>query len=380
LSTMPQPVGPFMEAMAKVYSEFGGSDWFLIPFAIAALLLALLAVRQSAGRRKVLILFAWVLVPAVSYFALNNDEFMKARYVWWVALGLALFVGYATLHLPRSAQWGAILVFGLLPLIPVDFNQYRLAVTQSPPYRSVFSWFAEHLRPGDVLVIDPNCECGGRPYGWDYFVRLYFPTGQLPIVERPGTASRVWYLSTDGRPRDEDLFTEIQDGRKPSDFVGPWNFLLRLYEGPPYWDGVSFDDRISLNGVEILDTGNIVADNEAFQVKLWWSVAHTLDRDYSISLAVLDPQGGLVAQADGPPSAPDTPEQMSTWQPNVYYEDFRTIQLQRGLREDTYNLVVTVYQWWDGVRLLPEVNLLWNRTGENDSYLELEHLTILNID
>ncbi len=380
LNTMPQPVAPFWEAMAKVYSEFGGSGWFLISLVIAALGLVFLVIRMPPGRRKVMMLFTWVLVPTVVYFGLNNNEFMKARYVWWVALGLALFIGYAALYLPRSTQWGAILVFVLLPLIPVDFNQYRLAITLSPPYRSVFSWFAQHLRPGDVLVIDPNCQCGDRPYGWDYFVRLYFPSYQLPIAENPGTASRVWYLSTDGRPRDDALFTEIQAGRKPSDFVGPWNFLLRLYEGPPYWDGVSFGNGIVLNGVEILDTGNIVADNETFRVKLWWSVNHILDRDYSVSLAVLDPQGRLVAQADGTPRAPDTPEQMSTWQPNMYYEDFRTIQLQRGLREDTYSLVVTVYQWWDGVRLIPEENSLWNRTGEDNSYLVVEQLTILNID
>jgi hypothetical protein len=135
-----------------------------------------------------------------------------------------------------------------------------------------------------------------------------------------------------------------------------------------------------LNGVEILDTGNIVADNESFEVKLWWSAEQQLNRDYSISLAVLDPQGRLIAQADGPPSAPDTPGQTSNWQPGFYYEDFRRIQLQRGLREGRYVLVVTVYQWWDGERLLPEENSLWASTGEGDSYLELEELTILNID
>jgi hypothetical protein len=380
LNTMPQPVGSFFDTIVKAYSEFGGSGWFLIPLVVAALLLVFLVVRLPTERRPVLTLFVWVLVPVVAYFGLNNNEFMKARYVWWVALGLALFIGYAVLYLPRPAQWGVIFLFVLFPLIPLDFNQYRLAVTSSPPYRSVFSWFAQHLRPGDVLVIDPNCQCGERPYGWDYFVRLYLPSGQLPIVNRPGTASRVWYLSTDGWERDEALFAEIQHGRKPSIFVGPWNFLLRLYEGPPSWEGISFGDRVTLNGVEILDTGNIVADNENFQVKLWWSAEHQLDRDYSISLAVLDPQGGLVAQADGPPSAPDTPEQTSAWQPGLYYEDFRRIQLQRGLREGRYNLVVTVYQWWDGERLLPEENRLWGRTGDGDSYLELEELTVLNID
>ena len=380
LNAMPQPVPPFPEAMIKIYAEFGGTAWFLIPLAIAGMLLITQAVRFPAQRHKVLLLFAWILVPAAAYFGLNNNEFMKPRYVWWVAIGLTVLIGYAAVRLPRPAQWGAIALFALLPLIPLDFNMYRLAVTSSPPYRSVFSWLAQRLRPGDVLVIDPHCQCGDRPYGWDYFVSLYFPSGHLPIVDHPGAASRVWYLSTEGWERDEELLAAVQAGRKPSDFVGPWNFLLRLYEGPPSWEGVSFGGKLRLHGVEILETGNILADNEAFQVKLWWSADEPLDRDYSISLAVFDSQGSLIAQADGPPRAPDTPDQTSVWQPEVYYEDFRTIQLRRGLKEGTYYLVVTVYQWWDNVRLLPEDNTLWRRTGQAGSYLELEQITILNID
>lgn len=375
-----QPLPPFLEAMTKIYLEFGGTTWFFLPLAAAALLLIALAVRLPGERRKVLLLFIWILVPVTVYFGLNNNEFMKARYVWWVAIGLALFIGYAVVRLPRAAQWCAIGVFVLLPLIPVDFNMYRHAITSSPPYRSVFSWFASHIRPGDVLVIDPYCRCGDRPYGWDYFVRLYFPSSYLPITDHPGAASRVWYLSTEGWEQDEELLAEIRNGRKPSIYVGPWYFLLRLYEGPPSWDGISFGGRIRFHGAEILETGNIVADNETFQVKLWWSADQPLDRDYSFSLAVLDPQGRLIAQDDRPPHAPETPEQTSAWQPGSYYEDVRTIQLRRGLREGTYDLVAAVYQWWDGVRLLPEDNALWDRIGENGSYLKLEQLTILNID
>jgi hypothetical protein len=380
LDTMPQPVPSFQIAMDKISLEFGGSRAIQVLLLVSGVCLILQAGRFPSERRKTVLAVFWILIPAVVYFVLGNNEFMKPRYIWWVALGLALCIGYAALRMPSLIQWAAIALLALIAFVPIDFNMYRLAVTSSPPYRQVLSWFAQHLRPGDVLVIDPNCQCGDRPYGWDYFVPLYFPTGYLPIVSHPGNVSRVWYLSTDGWPRDEELFGAIQKGRKASDYVGPWNFLLRLYEGPPSWEGVSFGGKVRIHGAEILRTGNIVADNEAFEVKLWWSANELMGRDYSISLAVLDAEGRLVAQADGPPRAPDTPEQTSMWQLETYYEDFRTIQLTRGLDEGVYSLVVTVYQWWDNVRLLPEANTIWDRVGEYNSYLELDRITILNID
>jgi hypothetical protein len=257
----------------------------------------------------------------------------------------------------------------------VDWTSYRLAVTTSPPFRSVFGWLAERMRPGDVLVIDPNCACG-EPVGWHYFVSQFFPTGYLPIVDHPGEAARVWYLSTDGWPRDEQLLDEVLDGRKPSIFVGPWNFLLRLYEGPPSWEGTPFGDSIRLNGVEIAEGDHLLARGDSLAVKLWWSTEQALAVDYSISVALLDSRGNLVAQADGPASAPDTPEQTSAWQPGVYYEDDRTLTLPDDVRGGGYRLVAAVYQWWDNARLTPEPNALFP-TSTDDGYLVVDTVRVM---
>ncbi len=370
-----QPMPLFPEAMAAIFAEFGGPSWFLIPLGVTSAFTAFYGLRSPQQRRRTILLTAWVLFPVVVYFTATSYEFWKPRYMWWVLLGLALLVGYAAVYLPRNARWGMIAALVLLPLAPVDWYTYRLAVTTSPPFRQVFSWLAEHLRPDDVLVIDPNCTCG-ESIGWDYFLPQYFPMGKLPVVEHPGDASRVWYLSTDGWPRDEQLMVEVMDGRRPTIFVGPWNFLLRLYEGPPSWEGVQFGDSIRLNGVEIEAGDTLLAGGQPLAVKLWWSTIRALDVDYSISLALLDAQGHLVAQVDGPATAPDTPPQTSAWQSDAYYEDYRTLQIPPGLSSGPYRLVATVYQWWDNVRLPPQANTLFPGITD-DGYLVVKNLQVL---
>ncbi|HVO44144.1 MAG TPA: hypothetical protein VMT34_16060, partial [Aggregatilineales bacterium] len=381
---MPQPPLPFFQAMLKVCQDFGGSAWFLPLLGAAALSLLWLAVRHAEERRRIFLLIVWILLPVAAYFAISNQEFLKPRYQWSLTVGLAVFIGYAALRIPKIAQWAAIAAFVVLPVVPVNFFIYRLAETTSPPFRATFAWFKDNIRPGDVLIIDPYCTCG-EPAGWDYFVTQYFPTGYLPIVDHPGTNSRVWYLSTTGWQRDEALLAEIEKGRTPTIFYGPWYFLLRLYEGPPDWQGVKFADELTLNGAEIDDNDVVMAKDEQFSVKLWWSAQQKLDRDYSVSVAVLNHEGQLVAQVDGPPAAPPaapdgtpTPSQTSTWQPGTYYTDIRAFHLPSNLADGDYLLVATVYQWWDGVRLIPEDNSRWERTGQDKTYVVLKHIKVVS--
>ncbi len=344
---------PLIEALALIYRDFGGSIIFLALLCLAAITLIAI-VRRPPVRQTALLLALWILSPIVLYVAVGNRDFWRPRYMWWVLPGLALFIGFALSCWPRKAFPLMLMALATLAWVPVEDSSYRLAATVSPPFRHVFSWFAQQLRPGDVLVIDPHCTCG-EPYGWDYFVPLYFPTGYLPVVEEPGDTPRVWYLSNDGWDRDEALFAAISRGRRPSIFVGPWHFLLRLYEGPPDPKGISFGGQVRFHGAEIEGNQTVMGKHERFRVKLWWSADQRLSVDYSMSLAVLDGRGRMVAQADGPARSPDTPEQTSVWEPQVVYEDFRELQLPGNLKAGGYQLVVVVYQWWDGVRLPPEV-------------------------
>jgi hypothetical protein len=297
--------------------------------------------------------------------------------MWWVALGLVVLIGAATIYLPRKVQWGVIALLLGMALLPIDWLQFRSVETEAVPMRMVLSWFEKNIRPGDVVIKDPYCVCG-VPIAWDYFLPQYFPQGDLPWATEPGTHSRVWYLATTGWKQDEKLKADILNGRKESIFVGPWNFLLRLYEGPPQWQGVAFGDQIAINGFEIPEARTTFRENETVQVKLWWSALKAPSMDYSISLAVFDESGNLVTQEDGPAKAEGTPEQMSQWQPGQYYEDYRTFTLPVGSPGRNYRLVAAVYDWQTGKRLMPAANSIYPPTGVNGDYVLLENFSVVS--
>ncbi len=372
------PLPPFGEAMALIFRDFGGADGFVLLVMIAAITLLVVLWRSRAERRLVGLLIAWNLFPVVVYFGIGSAEFMKPRYMWWMTIGLILLTAYGISRLPGRLWWIGLAVLVALPFTPIDFDRYRLSPTDSPPLRATFAWLAERLRPDDVLVIDPLCTCG-YDFGWDYYVPLYFPSGRLPIVDHPGDASRVWYLSTRGWGTDEALEAAVNEGRVPSDFHGPWFFLLRLYEGPPSWAGISFGERVRFHGYELIEDDVFVyAEDETITVKLWWAAEVPLERDYSISLALFDGEGRLIAQADGPAQAPDTPQQTSAWEPGTIYQDTRTLHIPPGQPEGTYRLALTVYQWWDGARLPVADRAEWTPLADPEGYLLLQTIHIMN--
>lgn len=165
---------------------------------------------------------------------------------------------------------------------------------------------------------------------------------------------------------------------KSCNIVGPWNFLLRLYEGPPLWQGVGFGDEVALNGFEIPDNRTTFRENETVQVKLWWSALKKPDMDYSISLAVFDQDGKPVTQDDGPAHAEGTPEQMTAWTPGTYYEDYRTFTMPVGAPGINYTLVVTVYNWQTGKRLTPAANTNFPFSSVNPDYLLLQKFSVVS--
>lgn len=362
---------PFADQMAEIYRLFGGATAFYIPLGLAVLALVVFLLMRPASRRLTLALLVWAAAPVGAYFVLHYQEYVSTRYLWWVMIGLALLIGWAAVHLPRPVRWLTVAFFVAMPLFPVDFSTYRIGIRGAAPMRAMLGWLQERIRPGDVLVIDPNCNCG-EGHVWDYFLPQYFPSGWLPIVRQPGDAARVWYLYESGA-QDPDVAKAVNDGRVSGEFVGPWYFSLRLFEGAPLQTGIAFGDRVELRGAEIVGNRTTFAEGETLEVRLWWGAAVPLDVDYSFSLALIDGHGNIVAQSDGPISG--QPQQTSQWQPGQVYTDTRSLRVPDNLDFITdYRLVVTVYQWWDGTRLVPAANALYPTT--RDAYLVLKTITI----
>jgi hypothetical protein len=355
------PLPPLPEALIQKFVTFTGSlaiAWGAL-FLISAVVFALQLLRRQF-RPQIFALLIWLLSPIPIYlFHSRLGLFQDVRYLWWVMPGLALWLGIGLSYLPRLGFNIALVAFAALLFLPSGLEHYEATVfvPANVPMETNFKLLREEMQPGDVLLIDPNCQKCAPLEAWDYFMRAYFPNG-LRFVDNPDGYRRVWYVSR-GWLQDPATKEAVLKNRVEGKFFGPPTFLFRLYEGPPDQAGVLFENGLRFHGVDIqgLPTprGVVLHEGEKFKVRLWWSVDRPLDRDYSTSLQI--PIPASLIQLDGPPKVIDAPTQTSRWQTGRFYVDDREIQLPYPLKPGTFTLYLTVYQWWDNVRILaPGVN------------------------
>ncbi len=348
---------PFLGEIKELLVDDYGGNAPALWVALFALATGLAVIRRRRyGPGLALFLFLWPTAgAAIMYLANPLLGLFRFNYAWWIMVGLALWIGWGLACLPGRAQAGALIVLAGMMFLPLPAERYHGSVP-TPPLIAGFTWLEEHLVPGDVLILDPNLDIAFE--AWDYFERVYFPHG-LPYAQRPDGYRRIWYVSQAGR-EDPALKASIGAGRLPGIFVGPPELLIRLYEGPPDPAGRLFENGLRFHGADVLRNGRMDAgplvrrEGETIHLRLWWSVDTPPPFDYSIGTHVLDRRGNLIAQFDGPPQVWDNPQETSRWQPGRYYVEERTVQLPYGLKTGTYGLYLTVYQWWDNVRLAGE--------------------------
>lgn len=319
-----------------------------------ALLIAILIAAAIAGRRRSFNGFFWAALvwfaagPIVLYAANRWLGFFTPHYAWWVATTFGLLASSVVQFVKPAWVLVMLAATGALMFLPPERSQH---IIPTPPVSAAFAWLQPRMGPGDVLVTDPACNCP-PPEVWDYYRSVYFSNG-LAQADEPGDARRVWYLTMNGR-EDPELKAGVQSGRIAGEFIGPWDFLLRLYEGPPDPAGIAFENGMRLHGVEILpnhgralEQGVIVRrEGEPLHMRLWWSADRPLDRDYSVGLYALY-SGQVIAQDDGPPAPRNGPAQTSAWEPGALYVEERTLNLPDSLWMGAYDLALTVYDWQD---------------------------------
>jgi hypothetical protein len=248
--------------------------------------------------------------------------------------------------------------------VPQDIAAYK---ERSPNFEQNFSWLADHLQAGDVVLIDPECSCG-RLEQWDYYRRVYFPQGLRLIHEVSDDYQRIWYVRTIGA-EDADLFNGVQANRAPGLFSGTPNFFFQLYSLPPNVEGIIFENEMRFHGVEVLDnedveTGQILRpEGSTLHLRLWWSVDEPLTQEYSVGVQVINNRTGtLLTQSDSAPRAihlnpfntAPLPDNMLAWQPDTIYLEERTLEIPYGLRRENFTVYLTVYDWRDGSRFSAE--------------------------
>ena len=354
-ATSQEVMPPLPDALVSYYRSYGGSA-FAVWIGLFVAATALVFYRRKLSRRT-LALLLWVFAaPTMMYVLHPVLGFFSVRYDWWMMIGLAVWAAWGLFRLPR---WGiagvSVLLVGIM-FTPVPFHDYSIFDTLSP-LETNFIWLKDHMTSGDVFVADPSMQCGTQEI-WDYYLRTYFPTG-LQFVKQFEGYRRIWYVTTDGRQNPE-LQAEVMKGRVPGRFVGPPGCLFRLYEAPPDSTGILFENGMRFHGVDVMDGDRpwsaplVRHEGESVRIRLWWTVDHPVDLDYSVGTYMLWSRGQVITQVDSAPQLiypEDAPVETSRWEPGQYYIEERELTLPFPTPKTTYSLRMAVYFWGDNVRV-----------------------------
>lgn len=343
------PLAPMPEQIRGLFANFAG--WGAAPILWLALFIVatILIIYRQRLKSSVIALLVWVLSPFALYYIGPLVGVFAERHFVWVMVGVVIWIGWGLAYLPRPLTMGAsalLIVAMFAPLSPTD----RI---QRPPLESTMRELRKNIQWGDVIVVDPNCKAASADE-WDYYTQVYFPNGLL-FVKNPAGYRRVWYVKADGW-QDKALDAQVHQNRVEGMFFGPWYFLFRLYEAPPDVTGVPFENGLRFHGADIL--GRAANGMPSFRTKetvtmrLWWSIDHAIDRDYSVGVYLIDwRKGGTLLQVDAPPQVMDVPRETSRWITGRYYVEERQITLPDVIHPGQYAITMAVYFWQDGRRI-----------------------------
>lgn len=186
-----------------------------------------------------------------------------------------------------------------------------------------------------------------------YPTRLWQP-GQVivdrvpvPVAEDAAGPSRL-RLDVGLYPRGksgERLGVVDSQGDPVSSATAGW---LKLTGAPPQWEplhptGYVFGGAVTLDGYDLVVEGGQV------HLNLYWRCLAPFPADYTVFVHLLDAQGALLAQADGPPVGGDYAT--SLWEPGERILDGRSIPLPANAPPGPYAVRMGFYLLETGDRL-----------------------------
>jgi hypothetical protein len=97
---------------------------------------------------------------------------------------------------------------------------------------------------------------------------------------------------------------------------------------------------------------DIEGDSDMLEVTLHWTALQSMSEDFTTFVHLLDAEGRLLAQADGPPDYPT-----AVWDVGEVVLDLKRLALPPGLPDGPLQLMAGAYRWRDGERLDEAVTL-----------------------
>lgn len=307
------------------------------------------------------LLLSWLVLPFVLTLIANEFlPFLQPRRLtlWTPAIALLLALGLGNVRPPmRNLLVITLLVYGL---VQVDF--YRV----KPKWRQVADLTARYAVPGDLVLTD----IAGGDYQLGYYLQREMPGGKLlpdgvkyeslkiqrdfypdvyeswlpQLLDRFDT---VWLMYWSSDPSAFNWLRELGFTRT-ADFVhahdGGASGMIdmrvyrydRLAEDQPL---VQFDNGMTLRAAEIVE--------KPLRVDLLWQTAAQLQRDFAVSVKLLDENNFITAQHDGQPQLNLRPT--SGWKVDEAIFSPHELEFSRNWTNGEYRIVLELYVFEAGL-------------------------------
>jgi hypothetical protein len=234
------------------------------------------------------------------------------------------------------------------------------------------------LLPGEAVSVDLFWQAQAAP-GQDYYPRLQLLDTQdtmlAELAEKPvgGTYPTAWWRAGElvrdphtlpipatvpagsyrlalSLTRADSSETETSSGQTVVDLgqIQVQGRETRFEPTEPEHAQVArFGTSVELIGHDLREV--VRAPGSPLEVTLHWHTLETPDRNYHTFVHLLDANGDILAQDDGPPGGGKPP--IMGWLPGEYLTDARSLRLPFDLADGEYRLGVGFYDPVTGVRL-----------------------------
>jgi hypothetical protein len=276
-----------------------------------------------------------------------------------VALVIATTLGLCSVFL-RRRKWPVLVLMSLLILGVTAFSLSRYKDDQHRDYRELLSYLEAHSQARDAIIFNIPAETAVLQNHYKGRLPIYgLIETSAPVTS--ATADRLdklaaqhpglWLIPSPSLSENGlDQHLKKRGYQAGDESFGKLRLILYTFPSFPLTHrtlGAIFDETIVLEGYALDES---VRAGDALHLKLYWQASAPVAEDYQVFVHLLDENGKLWAQKDGPPLLGARPT--SSWQPGERLTDRLGLLLPSDTPAGSYHLRVGLYRLSDGSRLL----------------------------
>ena len=370
------------------------ADWYVVAIDLLFLLFALLGLAWLVRheRRAAWLLAGYLAVPIASIYLLSfvRPAYMNSRHLILVTPAFYLLTGAglaAAIWTARptgerqvsriahrlsghpAARWMGhvapylLLAASCLLLVGIGYSTYNYIFDpryNKDPHREWGAYLREHVRPGDVVIVDPPhiAEL------YEYYAGSDIPWVGLPLLNLPrsstvtklqelvGSYDRVWlalshtpdwgdrrhfpekWLNENAFRVDYRAFESFTSAVRVASYVQSRPVVRNLPEGAQPVEA-RYGAALQLDGYRPVSPAQ---PGRPLHVELFWGVNEPIAQEASVVLRLVDDEGHLWGQGEQCPFNGLYP--MWQWQPGVHLQDEHELSIWPGTPPGTYQLEI----------------------------------------